>query len=321
MKKQTIFKLFAVVLCAAVLGTGVGCTSNSATNRTTTVEANVPVVKDQLKQPDYNQVAESFSSEPDFEENEIDFSQTQSKQAKPKQTSKNPVQSKPTSAKKEKQLTKIVRHVGEGMQEQYLFSYDSQGRLSTMVRENTEYDYKSTITFTYDQNGNLIWAVNGLPVNQIKSCENSGYKYEYNSKGQLIAETTWEGGVYEIKHEYDANGRRVRSVGKEDGWIDTYEYDYNQSGQMIKSTRTYQDGTGSSSQDTSHYDYSYKPFTMINFVNCNLFIGSDALLQDCLYLDEPHFFLDADGYLAKIMDSYDGSVYEFYYNGQKANPV
>ncbi|MBR4867903.1 MAG: hypothetical protein IKU10_01995 [Clostridia bacterium] len=329
MKKQSIFKLFAAVLCAAVLGTGVGCASNSATNRTTAVEENVSVVKDQLKQPDYNHVAESVSSEPDFEENEIDFSQTQSEQAKPKQTTKKPVQSKPTPAKKDKQLTKIVRHAGEGMQEQYLFSYDSQGRLSTMVRENNTDNNKQTTTFTYDKNDNLIWAVTGSPVNQIKPGENSGYKYEYNSKGQLIAEASWEGGIYEIKHEYDANGRRVRSVGREAGYTQTFEYVYNQSGQMIKSTCNGQTEEGSSYQTIANYDYSYNLFTIIDFVEnieyrhveLSVLPNFDAMEQETLYLHYPQFLADADGYLAKIMDPVDSSVYEFYYNGQKANPV
>jgi YD repeat-containing protein len=101
--------------------------------------------------------------------------------------------------------------------------YDDNNRLSKLIKSN-----RSTISYYYDKNGNLIEAIDDLgrktsykynENNQIISeLSSNGFSssWEYDKDGNLISFTDMMGDT--TKYEYDENGMKTKQI-----WIDSDE--------------------------------------------------------------------------------------------------
>lgn len=153
------------------------------------------------------------------------------------------------------------------------YEYDAAGRLTSFTNPD------GTVSFTYDQNGNLLTAADSAgttvreydALNRItKYIDTQGniIEYAYDAVGNLIT-LTYPGGR-QVQYQYDASNRLVK-VTDWAGRITSYEYDPN--GRLVKTlhpggtstTRAYDDASrliqmkdvNNSGGIISQYDYTY----------------------------------------------------------------
>lgn len=226
------------------------------------------------------------------------------------------------------------------------YVYDDKGRLVRI--EKPEDGYVFIDEYVYNENGQLI---------RSSDQSDGGWSentYEYDSEGRLIKEVS----EYEVytdvtKYAYDSNGllvetQIVRDFGDSfpENYTSTYEYDSERrvtkivtegSSDIQIETYTY-DSVGRKKTYTMEdnwstvresYNYEYAPFVIVNrsekrqwgehdFIEADLYDDAGRWLS-ALSLVNPEFLVDADGYLAKVVD--ESSIYEFYYDGQLAQPL
>lgn len=230
------------------------------------------------------------------------------------------------------------------------YQYEGGFLTGILVRRSYEEDtYEHSTTLTYDAAGRLASRISGDPDTPGM---NAGTEYTYNSAGQMVSCRSWEGGSVTETYEYDAEGKRIRAVQSSDPGEAITEYSYNEKGLLIGATETWTnewDGevitsTTAYSYDSQNrliresysgrygdaettYSYQYQPFVLRessrDYSSTELLLlDNSGLNLESFYLDEPEFFMDSEGYLAKVVDtdSYSGEVetYEFYYDGVAA---
>ncbi len=213
----------------------------------------------------------------------------------------------------EKLLTRVNYYSNNGDSIQYDLLYDNQNRLSVLNRNAIE-----ETKYTYNDDGKLIWAIHGKPVDEVRLGENSGEGYEYNSAGQLTKEFSWEGSYSEFHHEYDSNGIRIRSIIESDLATGTYDYVYDNNGVLVCSNVFEKSNWSEETYEhTTLYDYAYKPF-VIEYDNSYMsatvkLCNNDGASLFKFYVYNAQYYVDDEGYLTKIVED-DGSFYEFHYN-------
>lgn len=109
-----------------------------------------------------------------------------------------------------------------------VYTYDSKGNL--MQQAVTYNGTKYTYDYTYDENTNLINA-----VNSVEGVAVAFHDYVYDENGVLIRESYKEGDVvyYDYEHSYDANGNQIKSVFKATDGDHVYTYTYNEEGKLV----------------------------------------------------------------------------------------
>ena len=255
---------------------------------------------------------------------------------------------------RQKQLTRVDRYDEAGdLDRCYRFSYKSNEHLDKIdfvEFYKGEVSTESTTTFTYDAEDRLL---SRIKVNPEWPDESTGVKYSYDSHGNVITEYQWEGGGVEETYEYDAQGRIVRTNSVFESGSSVTEHTYDSSGRLIKDVETSRDDystwtdvteysydaegrlsrvvtDGEYDTSTITYDYSYLPFVIMeyswdggHYYYVNLADGSSDM-WNLTICDDPVFYTDEDGYLAKIVDEdeyYGAYTYEFLYDDETAKPV
>lgn len=261
-------------------------------------------------------------------------------------------------------LTQMKRYDKNGvLTYDCIYEYNALGQLTgTRHRYSSDEEYQKdniTLTYTYDSAGRLLWAIHGEPIATYAPGYNSGARYTYNNKGQLVNEIFWEGGAVEEDHEYDLSGKRTKTFYNADFEQGEEKYIYSESGRLErvdvsvysdsdkrKVAYTYPcyitcDEQGRVIQERKEtvempsvttYDYSYLPFVVVH-TEWDAYSDSDHielrtendLPLITVNLSNPTFYADDSGYLAKIVDkpSYSDAIntYEFYYDGELALPA
>lgn len=232
------------------------------------------------------------------------------------------------------------------------FHYEGDFLTGVTSRRYGEYAHESSVVLTYDTAGRLISRISGDPDTPGM---NSGSKYTYNSAGQLISSLHWEGGAVEETYEYDSAGNRIRAIEDYDAAKTITEYSYNEAGLLSSAIETTEEWSGETWTETivysydsqnriskvsstggyidtlTTYNYQYQPFVLSEYINSHGYSNTNLLLQDdngytlySFYLSDPKLYVDASGYLAKVVDtSYSDEVHTFvfYYDGVAAEAV
>lgn len=241
--------------------------------------------------------------------------------------------------KKERQLTEVVRMLGDSVSEFFL-SYNEDGLL-TDIKEYDDYDlteYTIWQYMNYDSQGRMIekWA-DYWPNGPL-------HAYTYREDGKLLADFSAEGGCT-TEYFYDENGVNIRTetmmdegpevrlhtydedgqlIGSQVTWtslgttyVDEYRYTYDDQGRMSACQYTY---AGTPCED--HYDYQYKPFVVNIYktpnyesVRISLKDNQGHMLWSFIGLENPRYYQDEDGYLTRIICD-DQEIYYFLYDGE-----
>lgn len=260
-----------------------------------------------------------------------------------------------------KQLTRVDVYNESGSLIRYdEYFYNDFGLLEGVVMcllRNGESHYQKEISRIYDAQNRLIYETIGNPQYSTTECS---VEYTYDNRDRRSTVES-EGDVCCVeKYEYDVDDKIVRTTEIFDGGYSTIitNHTYDDNGQLIKDVKTWNDGACVETTlydydsegrilcavtesvywtefftDITRYDYSYLPFAMVHTqssisgVHCDviakrtdvesLVLGSDGF-------NDPRFYTDADGYLAKVIDrdfNGDESVYEFSYDGKIAEPI
>ena len=204
------------------------------------------------------------------------------------------------------------------------YVYDSQGRLIEYHQKGSMYDNY----FTYNEKGQKIKA---------DLCYGMAY-YEYDSVGRLCkTREEWDTGTDVTVYVYDTEGKLIgaeitcteENGPKSDEWVDTVTYTYDSENRLIQELCE-----GEYVKTSNRYDYTFVNLVideyLINDERSGVFVhyydvgGNDT----CgLSLSNPRFYADAEGYLAKVVDTYtsygkiETTIYEFYYDDVLAVPL
>lgn len=257
----------------------------------------------------------------------------------------------------QKQLTRIDTYDESGSLINYrTYTYFDSGFLHEVVSRDIDQGqcvFELQTTYTYNESNKFR---SRITVNPEYPDESSGKEYTYDKQGRMIRSEAWEGGGVETTYEYDAQDRVIRTTELFESGSSVTEHIYDDSGRLIRDvTTTYEDWSedtwtdttvytydaegrlstvemeGSFQTLTEVYDYSYLPFVVVD----HCYNGGDhiyyLMLPDgspemltVLSFDDPEFYTDEDGYLAKVIDQSDywgNCVYEFYYQDEIAKSV
>lgn len=250
-----------------------------------------------------------------------------------------------------KLLTQINQYDGVGnLESEQQIHYNEKGLVTNIeYKSYGEYGYESETVLTYDTDGRLISRLSG---------DFAGVEYTYNDEGQIVRIVSWEGGGGEELFEYDSEGKIIQKTETHDVGTNITEYIYNANG-VLSSTVTVcnEDGIDPWSETTTYtydsenrlvcevcegvycktsnqYDYSFVNFILneyfINDERCEIsanYCDASGSYACKLFLTNPQFYADADGYLAKIVDTHSAygevetDIYEFYYDGVLSVPL
>jgi RHS repeat-associated protein len=153
------------------------------------------------------------------------------------------------------QLIKVTLLQVNGESPIYEYTYDAQGNQLTIKDPNG-----NVTSFTYDVNGNQLTRT--LPDND------SIETFEYDSRGRVVRETSFEGVV--TTYKYDAYDRlESKTFLNKDGITETWTYTYdalgrvseiNQNGRITKTTYDAQGRTASIETPEGKITYTYNEF-------------------------------------------------------------
>lgn len=255
-----------------------------------------------------------------------------------------------------KQLTRIDKYDQSGSVVNHkIFSYNDFGFLEEEVSRDIDQGecvFELQTRFTYDGNNRLI---SRITENPEYPGESSGVKYTYDNLGRITGSMAWEGGAVELQYEYDSQNRVIRTTEMYDAGSSVTEHTYDDCGRLIKDVRvsceewsndTWTDTTvysydaegrlsstvmeGAYQTVTQVYDYSYLPFVIVDYCYNGGSHYFYAMLPDgsldmmtTMVFEDPQFYTDEEGYLAKVIDNDDywgTCVYEFYYDDEIAIP-
>lgn len=247
----------------------------------------------------------------------------------------------------EKQLTQINKYDESGsLQIEERIYYTTNGLRSRIITSNIEQQLDISETFVYDHNDLLI-------ESHFESDWGFSCFYTYNEYGQLIEADTGFGWEW---YEYDSSGNLLKIKESYDAFDSVTTNEYSLDTLLRSKTEfTNDDGTkhtevttftydaqnrliqevceGGTTNNTHRYDYSLNNIILVeNLTNTNR-DSITAFIQDThgkdiitLNLCNPLFFVDEEGYLAKIIDKYTSQgtvtteVYTFYYDDIQAIP-
>jgi RHS repeat-associated protein len=181
--------------------------------------------------------------------------------------------------------TQILDKYGSTKEMDLNYTYDGVGNVRSINNENYKYDWLNrlnstvgpwgTITYAYDQVGNMVREVQG----------STSTVYCYGLYNRLSSYTTSSCSSPTVSYTYDANGNLVSKTG---GW--TYSYNYaNELTKVVHSGTTVQansyDGDGQRIQqvDSSKaYTYSYDGLSILYMKNVT---GSTTTVTKSFYAD------------------------------------
>lgn len=165
--------------------------------------------------------------------------------------------------------------------------YDDDGALSY------------TTNIAYDENDNVLAAVNQSPDGTVQSVT----RYDYDEVGRQVAYRQYDGDedtlVYSYDTTYDERGNKVKVSGG--GFDETdkriTEYEYDEQGHMLRQINRYAD-------DGAVFDYTEYTYDEDGRKTAQIYyIGS---LEDGSWADEYRYVYDDDGCLVKL-EAVDGS--------------
>lgn len=245
-----------------------------------------------------------------------------------------------------KKLTQINIYDADGnLQVEYKRYYNENGMLTSEVNNNSEFS-----TYVYDSKGYLIeYHQKGSMYDNYFTYNEKGQKikadlcygmayYEYDSVGRLCkTREEWDTGTDVTVYVYDTEGKLIgaeitcteENGPKSDEWVDTVTYTYDSENRLIQELCE-----GEHVKTSNRYDYTFVNLVideyLINDERSGVFVhyydvgGNDT----CgLSLSNPRFYADAEGYLAKVVDTYtsygkiETTIYEFYYDDVLAVPL
>lgn len=253
-------------------------------------------------------------------------------------------------------LTRVDRYDESGALVHYrTYSYHNSGALKeTVIQDLDQGECISELqtTFTYNDSNKLL---SKITENPEYPGEGSGVKHTYDDQGRMISSLAWEGGGVEIIYEYDEQNRVVRTREAYEGGTSETTHTYDDSGRLIKDVtifseewndETWTDTTvyryddvgrlssvdkdGAYESYTGTYDYTYLPIVIIDRCyngNHSFYAelpNGSSEMESVAVFDDPQFYTDEDGCLAKVVDHSDfwgTCTYVFHYDSKIANPV
>ncbi len=138
-------------------------------------------------------------------------------------------------------------HPDGAVTNKYLYSYDANGILTTVIDSSIADDYINPSTYYHYENGKLA----------KKTHPNYTVTYEYNKSGKAVKEfIEMMTATFVTTHDYDANGNLVSSMTDGETYaIELYnEYDGNKLQTKTKKTFTMK-GNGSQEFELTNYTY------------------------------------------------------------------
>ena len=149
----------------------------------------------------------------------------------------------------------------------FKYTYDSKNRLKTATFNSTFSDgtkISYVTTYKYDKNNNVK---SKTTVYNGDDSTPSTYYYSYNSKGQLIKETSSDSDLVK-KYTYNNKGFVKKTVTtytvdeKSEGFTENYTYTYTKQGNVKKCVKTIDYTDETMSQIVNETTYTYKKLTV-----------------------------------------------------------
>lgn len=137
-----------------------------------------------------------------------------------------------------KLVKRIIYENGDVREYNYVYTYDSSGKVTERTLYYSDGTINSTVVYSYDDQGNLTEEFGAIGEEQASS-----YSYSYDSQGRVLNE--WRRYYGDIEYSYDSQGKLVKETHYEnalysmldlgaDGVTKWYDYHYDEQGNLTE---------------------------------------------------------------------------------------
>ena len=231
----------------------------------------------------------------------------------------------------EKKLTGIIVYWGDGSTEVCDVLYNEKGQVTSFANLHYQYDLAGRLVkvTVYDR--------------QYKDMANGKSLFTYNENGQLIEEYHQGGGEGRFLHEYDSEGRKIKTTVLLDGLKEEEVFAHDSLGRPVSSVITCTGGYGDEIEtwtETAEYfwneqgrpaDGIYHYKSIVIYKDCiypaGVFYATSPNAAMYSHYDhylifstpDPEIIADEDGYVMKIIGEKGKISFEFVYDSVSGN--